>query len=566
MPTVPSIQRRGAWTGCPGAAALNSAGVGEPKRYDVIVIGAGFAGLYSVHLLRERGFTVRALEKGGGVGGTWYWNRYPGARCDVQSVEYSFSFSKEIQEEWEWTELMPAQPEVEAYLNFVADRLDLRRDIQLSTTVTALTFDEVDATWLVETDGPDTFVARWVIAGTGCLSAPLEPDIPGLSSFAGVTLYTSRYPKEGHDFTGERVGVIGTGSSAVQSIPIIAEAADHLYVFQRSAAYTRPADNRSLEPGEMDRIKAGYDTLRERQRAAYAGLVSFGAVSFEGVTPPTRKILDTPPEERLAVLDELGWSAPGSWADVMFDLAANRAGTELYAELIKRIVKDADVAEALVPHYPMGCKRQILDTGYFDVFNRDNVNLVNLRQDPILEVTQDGVRTTQRRFDVDVLVLATGFDAMTGALNRIEIRGRQGQELRRVWEDDGPVSYLGLQVAGFPNLFTVTGPGSPSVLTNMVVSIEQHVEWITDCLCHLREQGLRSIEATPGAQDAWVDHAASIVAGLVRASEACNSWYLGANVPGKKRVHMPYVGGLPAYRRKCDEVAGAGYEGFVLQA
>ena len=535
-----------------------------PRRFDVIVIGAGVAGLYAVHLLRERGFSVRALEKGDGVGGTWYWNRYPGARCDVQSIEYSYSFDKDIQQEWEWTELMPAQPEIEAYLNFVADRLDLRRDIQLTTRVTSLTYDEADASWLVETDGPDTFVARWVIAATGCLSAPLEPDIPGLSSFEGVTLYTNRYPKEGFDFTGLRVGVVGTGSSGVQSIPVIAEQAEHLYVFQRSAAYTRPANNRPLRPGELDQVKADYESLRQRQRAAFAGLVSFGAVSFEGLAPPTRRILDTPREERLAVLEELGWTAPAAWADVMFDLEANRAGTELYGELVRREVRDPELAESLVPHYPMGCKRQILDTGYFACFNRDNVTLVNLRRDPIVEVRPHGVTTTQNDISLDVLVMATGFDAMTGALNAMDIRGREGRSLQELWATEGTVTYLGLQVAGFPNLFTVTGPGSPSVLTNMMVSIEQHVEWITDCLCHLRSHGWRSIEADPEAQEAWTDHAASLVSGLVRASDACNSWYVGANVPGKRRIHMPYVGGMPAYREKCDEIVAGGYEGFVL--
>ncbi|HET6810865.1 MAG TPA: NAD(P)/FAD-dependent oxidoreductase [Acidimicrobiales bacterium] len=536
----------------------------ESRRVDVIVIGAGVAGLYAVHLLRERGFSVRALEKGDGVGGTWYWNRYPGARCDVQSIEYSYSFDKDIQQEWVWTELMPAQPEIEAYLNFVADRLDLRRDIQLRTAVTALTYEEADATWLVETDGPDTYVARWVIAATGCLSAPLEPDIPGLSSFEGVTLYTNRYPKEGFDFTGLRVGVVGTGSSGVQSVPVIAEQADHLYVFQRSAAYTRPANNRPLRPGELDEVKADYENLRQRQRAAFAGLVSFGAVSFEGVAPPTRRILDTPREERLAVLEELGWTGPSAWADVMFDLEANRAGTELYGELVRREVQDPDVAESLIPHYPMGCKRQILDTGYFASFNRDNVTLVDLRRDPIVEVRPYGISTRDREISLDVLVMATGFDAMTGALNAIDIRGRGGRSLRDVWAAEGPVSYLGLQVAGFPNLFTVTGPGSPSVLTNMMVSIEQHVEWISDCLDHLRAHDRRSIEASPEAQEAWIDHAASLVSGLVRASDACNSWYVGANVPGKRRIHMPYIGGMPAYRQRCEEVVAAGYEGFVL--
>ncbi len=534
------------------------------RNYDVVVIGAGFSGLYAVHSLRETGFSVIALEKADGVGGTWFWNRYPGARCDVQSIEYSYSFSKEIQQEWEWTELMSAQPEIEAYLNFVADRLDLRRDIQLSTLVTAMSYDEDGHRWTIETEGGETFVARFVVAATGCLSEPLEPGLRGLETFAGTCLFTNRFPKEGFDFRGHRVGVIGTGSSGVQCIPIIAEQADHLTVFQRSAAYSRPADNRPLRPGELDAVKANYEELRVKQRGAYAGLVSFGAVSFEGMEPPERRILETPIDERLALVDQLGWSAPGAWADVMFDLEANQAGTELYGELIRRVVDDPEVAESLVPHYPMGCKRQILDTGYFETFNRDHVTLVDLRKDPIEEITATGVTTRDRHHDVDVLVLATGFDAMTGTLNRIEITGRNGRMLRDVWNSEGPVSYLGLQVAGFPNLFTVTGPGSPSVLTNMVVSIEQHVEWITDCLRYLRDHDHRTIEAEPDAQEEWVDHAASLVQGTIRNSEGCNSWYLGANVPGKRRIHMPYIGGLPAYRRKCDEVVAAGYSGFSL--
>ena len=539
----------------------------DHRRYDVIVVGAGFAGLYAVHLLRERGFRVRAFDKADGIGGTWYWNRYPGARCDVQSIEYSFSFDPAIQAEWEWTELMPAQPEIEAYLNFVADRLDLRRDIQLSTRVSSMNFDETECEWEVRTEeasGPARYRARWVIAATGCLSEPLLPDIPGLADFAGPVLWTNRSPKEGFDFSGLRVGVVGTGSSAVQSIPIIAESARSLHVFQRSAAYTRPALNRPLRSGELDDVKADYATLRLKQKKSYAGLVSFGAVSFEGMVMPTRKILETPEEERMAVLAELGWGAPAAWADVMFDLEANRAGTELYAHLIKDVVASPEVADALVPHYPMGCKRQILDTGYFESFNQPHVTLVDLRKDPLEQITANGVRTRDHEVELDVLVMATGFDAMTGALNRMDIAGRDGRRLKQVWEDEGPVSFLGLGVAGFPNLFTITGPGSPSVLTNMVVSIEQHVEWITECLEYMRSQGLRAIEAQVEAQSAWVDHAASLVAGTVRNSDACNSWYLGANVPGKRRIHMPYVGGLPAYRVRCDEVAAAGYEGFSL--
>lgn len=531
--------------------------------YDVIVVGAGFSGLYLLHLLRERKFSVRVLEMGDGIGGTWYWNRYPGARCDVQSIEYSYSFSKEIEQEWEWTELMPAQPEIERYLNFVADRLDLRRDIQLSTKVTEVAYDETQSSWTVRAADGQRWTARFVITATGCLTVPLEPAIRGLDTFAGVKLYTSRYPKDGFDYRGKRVGVIGTGSSAVQSMPIVASQAASLHVFQRSAAYTRPANNRPLMPGELDEVKADYGDLRERQRRAFGGVLRFGAVAFDA-PPPTRRILETPEEERIGVLNELGWGAPMAWADVLENLEANRAAAALYAELIRRIVKDPQTAEDLVPHYPLGCKRQILDTGYFEMFNQDHVTLVNLRRDPIVEVVPGGIRTEQHFYELDVILLATGFDAMTGALNAMDIRGRGGRLLRDLWASEGPVSYLGVQVAGFPNLFIVTGPGSPSVLSNMVVSIEQQVEWISDTIIYLRDQGLRWIEADVRSQAEWVEHASSLADGTIRTADSCSSWYLGSNVPGKRRIFMPYLGGLPSYRAKCAEVAANGYEGFVL--
>jgi cation diffusion facilitator CzcD-associated flavoprotein CzcO len=343
---------------------------------------------------------------------------------------------------------------------------------------------------------------------------------------------------------------------------VIAEQALHLTVFQRSAAYTRPANCRRLEPGELEELKANYDDIRRRQRASFAGLISFGAVSLEGLVPPQEKILETPVNERLAKLDAMGWDALGAWADVAVDIDANRAATELYAELIRRAVKDPETARALTPDYPMGCKRQIIDTDYFATFNRPNVTLVDLRQGAITAVTPSGIETEQGHFDVDVIVWATGFDAMTGALNRIEITGRDSRLLRDIWTSEGAVSYLGLQVAGFPNLFTITGPGSPSVLANMLFGIEQHVDWIADCMLYMRAQDLLAIEPTEEAQTDWVGHVASLVSGSIRSHPTCNSWYLGANIPGKKRVYMPYVGGQPAYRQKCEEIVAAGYDGF----
>jgi cation diffusion facilitator CzcD-associated flavoprotein CzcO len=532
---------------------------------DVVVVGAGFGGLTMLYRLREQGFSMQGVEMGDSVGGTWFWNRYPGARVDVQSVEYSLSISKEVQDEWTWTELMAPQEELERYINFVADRLDLRRHIKFETKVTAMTWDEASARWRVETDQGDLWRARFVVTAVGCLSAPLEPAIEGVASFAGDTLYTNRFPKDGFDFSGKRVAIVGTGSSGVQATPVVAKQARHLYVFQRSAAYTMPAGNRPWAPGEFEDLRRDYDSIRAAQFASPLGAARFGAVAIGGFRLPP-KILETPMGERLARLDREGWLAATafSWADVASDIEANRAAQELYAEMIRREVRDPETAAALVPHYPMGCKRPIIDIGYFDTFNRDNVTLVDLRKGAITRVTPQGIETEQGAFDLDVILYATGFDAMTGSLNRIDIRGRGGERMRESWSEEGPRTYLGLMVAGFPNLFTITGPGSPSVLTNMVSSIEHHTQWIVECLDHLRDAGLQTIEATPQAQDEWVAHVAAIAEGGLRVHESCTSWYLGANVPGKPRVYMPYAGGLNVYRDRCDEIVREGYKGFAL--
>ena len=534
---------------------------------DVVVVGAGFGGLAMLYRLRELGFSMQGVEAGESVGGTWFWNRYPGARVDVQSVEYSLSISREVQDEWTWTELMAPQEELERYVNFVADRLDLRRHIKFETRVTAMTWDAASATWLVETDQGDRWRARFVVTAVGCLSAPLEPAIEGLASFEGVSLYTNRFPKDGFDFTGKRVGLIGTGSSGVQATPVIARQAEHLWVFQRSAAYTMPAGNRPWHPGEFEALRENYDEIRAVQLASPLGAARFGAVAIgEMFRTPPPKILETPPEERLARLDRDGWLAATAfaWADVALDIEANRAAQELYAELIRRQVNDPETAAALVPHYPMGCKRPIIDIGYFETFNRDNVTLVDLRKGAIERITAAGIETGQGAFPLDVIVYATGFDAMTGSLNRIDIRGQGGRRMRETWLAEGPRSYLGLMVAGFPNLFTITGPGSPSVLTNMIASIEQHSAWIGSCLDHMRGRGLSTIDADPLAQDDWVAHVAELAQGGVRVHESCTSWYLGANVPGKVRVYMPYAGGLNVYRDRCDAVVRDGYAGFAL--
>jgi len=533
-------------------------------RFDALVIGAGFSGLYALHWLRQLGLRIRVLERAENVGGTWLFNRYPGARCDIESIEYSYSFSDEIQQEWVWTESMPAQAEIEAYLNFVADRLDLRRDIQFDADVVAMAFDDEAGAWVVRTEAGESFIASFVIAATGILSAPLEPDIPGMATFTGTSLFTSRWPKEGCDLTGMRVGVIGTGSTGVQLIPIVAREALQLYVFQRSPAYTLPWRVRRFEPGELDGMKARYDEIRAAQRAHPVGAARLSAFSV------LLEMLGRPPlksatrEQQLRAIDENGVLGALNWGDIFFDIDANRMAAKLYGEAVARIVKDPDTAAALVPDHPFACKRPIIDQGYYETFNRDNVTLVDLREAPIREVTPSGIRTEHDSYELDAIVYATGFDAMTGALSRMDIRGRGGMKLGEFWASQGPLSYLGLAVAGFPNLFTVQGPGSPSAATNFVAALEQHVDWIGDCIAYLHANGIRTIEALATAQQEWIDHATALVAPTVLVHPSCNSWYNGGNVPGKKRMYMGYTGGIPEYRRRCDEIAAGGYTGFKL--
>jgi cation diffusion facilitator CzcD-associated flavoprotein CzcO len=538
--------------------------VTRPARFDAIVIGAGFSGLYALHRLRTLGIRAHVLEMAENVGGTWLYNRYPGARCDIESIEYSYSFSEEIQQEWVWTETMPAQPEIEAYLNFVADRLDLRRDISFDTEVVAMTFDEDACEWSVQTWAGETFVAPFVVAATGILSVPLEPRIAGLDTFAGQSLYTGSWPTEGADLTGKRVGVIGTGSTGVQLIPVIARQAGQLTVFQRSAAYTLPWRVRAFEPGELDDMKSRYDEIRaaQRQHPVGAARLSAFSVMLEMIQRPPLKSASR--EDQLRAIEANGVIGALSWGDVFFDIEANRMAARLYGEAVARIVKDPDTAAALTPSHPFGCKRPIIDQGYYETFNRDNVTLVDLRKGPIRAVTPTGIDTEQGSYELDVIVYATGFDAMTGALTRMDVRGRNGLSLREFWAAEGPLSYLGLAVAGFPNLFMVQAPGSPSAATNFVAALEQHVEWIGDCIAYLRDHDHRTIEALPDAQREWIDHTTSLVAPTVLVHPSCNSWYNGGNVPGKKRMYMGYTAGIPEYRRRCDEIAAAGYTGFKV--
>ena len=528
---------------------------------DVVVIGAGFSGLYALHKLRELGLRVRVLERAAAVGGTWLVNRYPGARCDIESIEYSYSFSPEIEQDWVWTESMPAQPEIEAYLNFVADRLDLRRDIDFGAEVTTMTYH--DGSWQLQTAAGGRYVAQFVVAASGILSVPLEPAIAGRDRFAGESLYTNRWP-DGVDLTGKRVGVIGTGSTGVQLIPVVAREAAELFVFQRSAAFTLPWTVHTFGAGELDELKADYAAIRAAQHAHPVGAARLSAFSV------LLDMLSSPPiksatrAEQLRAIDERGVMGALNWGDVFFDIEANRMATALYGEAIARIVHDPETAEALVPTHPFACKRPIIDQGYYQTFNRDNVTLVDLRKGPIRAVTPTGISTEQGDFGLDVIIYATGFDAMTGALSRMTVRGRQGRVLGDFWAEEGALSYLGLAVAGFPNLFTVQGPGSPSAATNFVAAMEQHIEWIADCIAYLRAHGYRTIEAQDDAQREWIEHATSLVAPTVLTHPSCNSWYNGANVPGKKRMYMGYTAGIPEYRRRCDEIAANDYQGFVL--
>jgi cation diffusion facilitator CzcD-associated flavoprotein CzcO len=533
-------------------------------RFDAIVIGAGFSGLYALHRLRELGLRAVIVERSDEVGGTWLFNRYPGARCDIESIEYSYSFSDEIQQEWVWTETMPAQPEIEAYLNFVADRLDLRPDIRFGTNVVSMTFDEQTATWKVGTEGGESFTAPFVVAAAGILSAPLEPDIAGIDAFAGTSLLTSRWPRDDVDLSGKRVGVIGTGSTGVQLIPVVAEQARHLTVFQRSPAYTLPWTVRPFEPGELDEIKADYAEIRAAQREHPIGAARLSAFSvmFQMMANPPLKTVSR--EDQLRAIEEDGVMGALSWGDVFFDIESSQLAARLYGEAVARIVADPATAASLTPSHPFGCKRPIIDQGYYRTFNRDNVTLVDLRKAPIRTVTPTGVDTEHGFHGLDVIIYATGFDAMTGALSRIDIRGRDGVSLKEFWAGEGPLCYLGLAVAGFPNLFIVQGPGSPAPASNFIAALEQHVEWIGDCITYMRAHGYRSIEAQPEAQQDWVEHITSLVAATVLVHPTCNSWYNGGNVPGKQRMYMGYTAGIPEYRRRCDEMADAGYTGFKL--
>jgi cyclohexanone monooxygenase len=531
----------------------------ERASFDVVIVGAGFAGLYLLHRLRGLGLSVRVYETASGVGGTWYWNRYPGARCDVESMQYSYSFSPELEQEWNWPEKFSAQPDILRYANHVADRFDLWRDMRFNTRVTEARFDAAAHRWTVRTDRGDAVSARHVVMATGCLSAARRPDFPGADDFQGATYHTGLWPHEGVDFAGQVVGIIGTGSSAIQAIPVIAQQAKEVWVFQRTPNFSIPSRNGPMTDAYARSWKDVYPTRRTEARRTRNGVLAnpndVGAMQVDAATRRTMF------EER--------WQSGGTtfmavFNDLIFNKESNDAAAEFVRDQIRATVKDPRTAELLAPKdHPIGTKRICVDTAYFQTYNLPHVHLVDVRSAPIQRITPHGVVTGDTEYKVDALVYATGFDAMTGALTAIDIIGRDGMSLRHEWEA-GPRTYLGLMSAGFPNLFMITGPGSPSVLSNMMVSIEQHVDWITDCIAFMGARQLDCIEATREAQDRWVEHVNAVAHTTLYPSAA--SWYMGANIEGKPRVFMPYIGGVGTYRQECDAIAAAGYDGFRLSA
>ena len=527
--------------------------------YDVIVIGAGFAGMYAVYKFRQLGLRVLAYEKGSDVGGVWYWNRYPGARCDCESYYYSYSFSKELEAEWEWSLHYSEQPEILSYLSHVADRFSLRDNIQFDTCVESAVFDEATQMWKIFTSRGDRVGTRFVVSAAGCLSEVQRPDIPGIATFDGEVHFTATWPKEGVNFSGMRVGVIGTGASGVQVIPRIAKEARQLTVFQRTANWVIPVWNAPMKAEFKEWVKAHYSEIRK------TCLRSGGGVPFVITETPFTAVPDELRQQTL----EKAWRVGGtrfltqSFSDLVTNPDANAAAAAFVANYIRTVVADPAVADMLVPtDHPLGTKRPPMDDDYYATFNRPNVRLVDIRREPIREIVGKNLRTAESSFELDALVLATGFDAITGALRAIDIRGRKGVGLREKWAT-GARSYLGLAVAGFPNLFTITGPFSPSVFANMPTAIEQHVDWIAECLNFMRAREYSTVEAVVDAEDRWVEHAAELVKGTLYPK--ANSWFLGANIPGKPREFGVYIGGFSNYRERCNLIAQNGYEGFAFE-
>ena len=529
-------------------------------QYDAVIIGAGFAGMYMLKKLRDdQGMNIQVYERGSGVGGTWFWNRYPGARCDSESYIYCFSFDDDLLQEWNWSGKYPEQPEILEYLNHVADRFDLRSGIQFNTSVTAAHFNDDTGLWDVETDQGDRVTAKYVVTAIGCISTGQVPQIPGLDSFEGDWYHTGAWPHDGVEFEGKRVAVIGTGSSGVQSIPVIARESKHLTVFQRTPQYTIPARHETVDQEFLKEVKANYAEIMQKSKLSAAGM----PYEFS-----EKSALEVSDEERTQTYEAL-WKKGGfnflfgAYADIATDRRANDTAAEFIRGKIREIVEDPETAEKLVPRdHPFASKRALIDTNYFDTYNRDNVDLVDIRHFPIEEITSTGLRTADgEEYEFDIIVFATGYDAMTGTFFNIDITGSEGRKLKEKWHG-GPTTYLGLATADFPNMFMITGPQSPSVLSNMPVSIEQHVEWISDFIEYLREHAIDVVDADPQAEVEWVQHVSDIADQTMYM--LADSWYLGANIPGKPRVFMPYAGGVGPYRERCDEIAANSYEGFVM--
>lgn len=542
----------------------NDPALDEDSEFDAIIVGAGFAGLYALYRLRGAGLRARIYEAADNVGGTWYWNRYPGARCDAESLAYSFSFSEELDKEWEWTERYATQPEILRYIEHVAERFDLRRDIRFERRVQTAHFDEAAGRWNVTTEAGDRAHAPICIMATGCLSVPQVPKIEGLDDFKGRRFQASLWPHEGVDFSGRRVGVIGTGSSAIQAIPVIAKQAGHLTVFQRTPNFSVPAHNKPLDPDFVRRFKENYPGHRDFHRRGLSS--GFGDLQVEPreYAPGALSSLGLDPDERDAILEEWwqvgGARFMGAFTDTLVTDEANQLIADFVHRKIRELVHDPETAAALCPSsHPIGTKRICVDTGYFETYNRDNVRLVDLKRTPIEKITAQGIQVDGEEIPLDDLVLATGFDAMTGALSRIDIRGTAGLALKDKWAA-GPRAYLGLMAAGFPNFFIITGPGSPSVLSNMLISIEQHVDFVMECLATMRDKGADRVEAEPAAEDQWVNHVNEVANATLFPKGG--SWYLGANVPGKPRVFMPYAAGVAVYREVCEDVMAKGFRGF----
>ena len=532
---------------------------GKIESFDVVVIGAGFAGLYSLHKLRGMGMSVKVFEAGDGVGGTWFWNRYPGARCDVESMEYSYSFDPELEQEWIWPDKYSKQNDILAYANHVADRFDLRRDIQFETRIKSALFDRETNRWTIETEKGERVSAQFCIMAVGNLSTPRVPDFKGVDSFKGEWYHSGLWPKEGVDFTGKRVGIIGTGSTGIQIIPQVAPQAKHLHIFQRTANYSLPARNGPMPEEVRAAHKKKYRKLREQ---AY-----FTPFGIAGYPPPEKAAIEAGADERTEKYADK-WAEGGTisylfaYNDLLTNAESNKTASDFVRERIREIVKDTKTAEMLCPNdHPIGTKRICLDSGYYETYNRDNVTLVDVRSAPIEEITETGLRTSEGEFELDAIIFATGFDAMTGAILEMDVRTSDGLAMKDKWQD-GPLTYLGIMVSGFPNMFVITGPGSPGVKSQMILSIEQHTDWITDCIANMREKGLSMAEAQPDAEAKWVQHV-NEVADTTLYPQA-NSWYVGANIPGKPRVFMPYVGGVEAYKKICDGVVAKGYEGIDL--